>query len=146
MITNKPIQGFDVSTAIGGASGPELVGEFQEIEFSIKSDMESYLEQNERIAKILDGEIKIEGKLKRGFINMGVLKSCFGTDKIETGTKLPSMPRFTITFSINAPDKGIVGKYKLTHVVIPELTIGIGKGKEISKADYTFKAEGIQEA
>lgn len=142
---NDPIQGFDVSTLITGANGPELVGEFQETEFSIKNETEEYLEQNERIARILDGEIKIEGKLKRGLINLKIIKACYGASSLKRGEKIPKSPRFTIICNINAPDKGMVGKYKLINAVIPELTVSFGKGKDISNTDYSFKAEGIEE-
>lgn len=140
-----PIQGFDVSTMVVGANGPELVGEYQEIEFSVKNETEEYLEQNERISRILDGEIKIEGKLKRGLTNLGVLNSVFGTSSLKRGTKIPQSKRFIITFSVNAPEKGMVGRYKISNAVIPELSISIGKGKEVAKTDYSFKAEGIEE-
>lgn len=142
---NDPIQGFDVSIMVVGPNGPELVGEFQESEFSIKNETETYLEQNERVARILDGEITIEGKLKRGLINLGVLKSVYGTTSIKRGEKVPKSPRFIITQSINAPDKGMVGKFKFSNAVIPELSVSFGAGKEVSKADFSFKAEGIEE-
>ena len=38
----KPIQGFDVSVQVIGGSGPELAGEYQECEFSVKNDIEEY--------------------------------------------------------------------------------------------------------
>ena len=61
-MADRPIQGFNVSTLVTGSSGPELAGEFQELEFSIKNGTEEYLELGERIAAILDGEIKIGDK------------------------------------------------------------------------------------
>ncbi len=143
---NDPIQGFDVSVLIvNPGGGPELVGEFQETEISIKNETEAYLEQNERIARILDGEITIEGKLKRGLINLGIIKSCYGSSSLKRGEKIPKSPRFIITTNINAPDKGMVGKFKLLNAIIPELTVSFGKGKDISTTDYSYKAEGIEE-
>lgn len=145
-MADRPIQGFNVSILITGSSGPELVGEFQELEFSVKNDTEEYLELGERIAAILDGEIKLEGKLKRGMINLGIIKSCFGTSALKRGESIPASPRFTITANINASSIGLVGKYKLLNAVIPELTVSMSKGKDVVKNDFSFKAEGIDEA
>ena len=140
-----PIQGFDVSVMVVGPNGPELAGEYQSIEFSIKNSTETYLEQNNRVARILDGEIELEGKLKRGMISLGIVNSVFGTSTIKRGVKVPSSPRFIITCNINAPDKGMTGKYKFTDAIIPELSVSIGKGKEVATTDYSFKCEGIEE-
>ncbi|WP_027625528.1 hypothetical protein [Clostridium lundense] len=140
-----PVQGFNVKTLVTGATGPELAGEFQEMEFSIKNGTEEYLELGERIAAILDGEIKIEGKLKRGMINLGIVKSCFGTSELKRGGYIPPSPRMTVTANINAPHLGLVGKYRLLNVVIPELTVSMAKGKDVVKNDFSFKAEGLEE-
>lgn len=140
-----PIQGFDVSVMVVGPNGPELAGEFQETEFSVKNETEEYLEQNERIARILDGEIKIEGKLKRGLIRLGIIQSVYGTNTLKRGTKIPASPRFIILFRVNAPSKGMNGRYKISGAIIPEISVSFGKGKEVSKTDYSFKAEGIEE-
>ncbi|MPN51931.1 hypothetical protein SDC9_199582 [bioreactor metagenome] len=146
MSDRDPIQGFDCSTTVIGPNGPELVGEFQETEFSIKNETEDYLEQNERIAKILDGEIKIEGKLKKGFMNLDIIKTCYGSGSLKRGTRIPKSPRFTITTNIKAPEKGYNGKYRLIDCVIPELSVAIQAGKSVVKSDLSFKAEGIEEA
>lgn len=142
----KPVQGFDVSVQVIGPSGPELTGEFQEVEFSVKNESEEYLELNERIAQNLDGELKIEGKLKRGLMNLNVVKSTFGSGTLRRGERAPASPRFVITASINAPEKGISGRYKFEQAIIPELSISVAAGKGVVKKDLSFKAEGITEA
>lgn len=142
----KPIQGFDVSVQVIGPNGPELVGEYQECEFSVKNEIEEYLELNERIPQILDGEIKIEGKIKRGWMSMNVLNSVFGTSTLRRGERPPASPRFVIIFSVNAPEKGLSGRYKFEQAIIPELAIGIAAGKGAVKKDLSFRAEGITEA
>ncbi|MEW6423177.1 MAG: hypothetical protein AB1523_00275 [Bacillota bacterium] len=142
----KPIQGFDVSVQVIGPNGPELTGEYQECEFSVKNETEEYLELNERIPMILDGEIKIEGKLKRGWMSLDVLKAIFGSGTLRRGERQPASPRFVIIFSVNAPEKGLSGRYKFEQAVIPELSISIAAGKGAVKKDLSFKAEGITEA
>lgn len=141
-----PVQGFDVSVMIVGANGPELVGEYQECEFSVKNETEEYLELNERIATILDGEIKIEGKVKRGWMSMDLLQRVFGASTMRRGTRIPASPRFVVAFSVDAPEKGLKGRYKFEQAVFPELSISVSAGKGVAKKDLSFKAEGISEA
>jgi hypothetical protein len=142
----KPIQGFDVSVQVIGGSGPELAGEYQECEFSVKNDIEEYLELGERIAQFLDGEIKIEGKVKRGWISMKVVEAIFGSGTLRRGDRPPASPRFVIIFSVRAPEKGLSGRYKFTQAIIPELSISIAAGKGVVKKDLSFRAEGLVEA
>lgn len=142
----KPIQGFDVSVAVIGPNGPELAGEYQEVEFSIKNETEDYLELGERIAQILDGEVKIEGKIKRGWMSLNVVKSVFGASTLRRGEKLPASPRFVITTTVNAPEKGLNGRYKFEQAIFPDLSISVAAGKGAAKKDLAFKAEGITEA
>ncbi len=142
----KPIQGFDVSVQVIGDGGPQLAGEFQECEFSIKNDVEEYLELNERIAQLLDGEIKIEGKLKKGWVSMNVVNTAFGAGTLRRGERTPASPRFVVIFSVNAPEKGLSGRYKFEQAVFPDLSISIAAGKGVVKKDLGFRAEGIVEA
>lgn len=141
-----PIQGFDVSVMIIGPNGPEMAGEYQEVEFSIKNDIEKYLELNERIHRILDGEIQISGKLKRGWTSINIVKQVFGASTMRRGERLPRSPRFVITCSIKAPEKGLNGRYKFEQVVIPELSISVSQGKGVAKKDLSFEAEGFAAA
>ena len=142
---SRPVQGFDVSVAVIGPGGPELTGEYQECEFSIKNETEEYLELNERVPQILDGTIKIEGKIKRGWMSMDALRSVFGSGTLRRGERTPASPRFVITFSVNAPEKGLQGRYKFEQAVIPDLSISMAAGKGVVKKDLSFKAEGVTE-
>lgn len=142
----RPIQGFDVSVQVIGSNGPELAGEYQECEFSVKNEVEEYLELNERIAQLLDGEIKIEGKIKRGWMSMKILNAIFGTGTLRRGERPPASPRFVIIFSVNAPEKGLSGRYKFEQAIIPDLSLNIAAGKGVVKKDLSFRAEGIVEA
>ncbi|GBF34144.1 phage protein [Desulfocucumis palustris] len=142
----KPIQGFDVSVQVIGSGGPELAGEYQEAEFSVKNELEEYLELGERIAQLLDGEVKIEGKLKKGWMSLNVVESAFGSGTLRRGERLPASPRFVITFSIKAKEKGLSGRYKFEQAIFPELSISIAAGKGVVKKDLSFRAEGLTEA
>lgn len=140
------IQGYDCNVFITGKSGPELVGEYQEVEFSIKEEVEEYLELGERIASVLDGPIKIEGKLKKGHALIDIIRRIWGQPALKRGGDIPVSPRFTITFKIDAPDKGFVGEYKLTTVKFTDLSLKAKGGKDVLEEDLNFKAEGIESA
>lgn len=140
------IQGYDASVLITGPEGPELVGDYQEVEFSIKEDTEEYLELGERIPAILDGEIKIEGKLKRGHMLLDIIRRIWGQSALKRGTRIPPSPRFTIIVNINAPEKGFVGRYRLLNCKISDLGLKLKAGKDIMEEDIDFKAEGIEGA
>jgi len=146
MANRHMIQGYDVSVLVVGPQGPELVGEYQEMEFSIKEEVEEYLPLNERIPRILDGPIKIEGKLKRGHVLLDIIRRIWGVTSLKRGTRIPVAPRFVIICNIDAPDKGYVGKYRLVDCKISDLAIKAKAGKDVLEEDLDFKAEGIEPA
>lgn len=142
---NRPVQGFDVSIGVMGPNGPELAGEYQEVDINITSETEEYQETNSRAVVLLDGDIKFDGKLKRGFVDMGIVATTLGTANIQPGVVLPMSPRFIISCSINAPDKGLNGRYRLTGVKFEKLALAIKAGKTVVDSDLTWKAEGLIE-
>lgn len=145
-IENDPIQGFDVSVSIMGPYGPELAGEYQSVDINVKNDTEEYLETNERIARILDGVISISGSLKRGWMNTDIISRVYGYTALRRGEKIGASPRFTISCTVDNPDKGVSGRIRIENAVIPELKLAIKSGKGVVEKDLQFKAEGISEA
>jgi hypothetical protein len=145
MPQNRPVQGYDVSVSVMGPNGPELVGEWQECDINITNETEEYHETNSRSPILLDGDIKFDGKLKRGYLNTNIVATTLGTNTIQPGVAIPATPRFTISCYINAPDKGLVGRYRLTGVKFEKLSIAIKAGKAVVDNDLSFKAEGIIE-
>ena len=143
---SDPIQGFDVSVSIVGPNGPELVGEYKECKLNVKNETEEYLETNERIARLLDGDIKIDGELKRGWMNTNILTRIYGTSSMRRGEKVPASPRFTISFTVANTSKGQSGRLRVEQAVIPELSLSLKAGKSVVDKDLKFKAEGVSEA
>lgn len=145
MARRAPVQGHDVSVSVMGPNGPELVGEYQEVSFNINSDTEEYIETNSKMPILLDGEIHIDGTLKRGWMDMGIVAATVGTGNLQPGQPIPASPRFVITTTINAPDKGLTGKYQLTGSKFEKLGISISAGKGVVTSDQSFKSEGLIE-
>lgn len=145
-MAGEPIQGFDVQLSVVGPNGPEFAGSWEQIEIRVTEDTESYIELGERIARKLDGEISISGTLRRGWRNMDVIRRVWGVSSLRRGVAIPASPRFVITCTINAPSKGLNGRYRLEGVKIKELGLSIAAGKGVVRGDLSFDAEGISEA
>jgi hypothetical protein len=142
----RPVQGFDVSITVMGPNGPEFVGEYQELEFKIQDEDEEYWLTGSRTAMLLDGDIKITGKLKRGWVSMDIISRLYGQSAIRRGQSTLSSLRFTITCTVDAPAKGLLGRIKLEDCKFNEINLAIKAGKGVVEKDMSFKAEGIAEA
>ena len=145
-MAGEPIQGFDVQVSIVGPNGPEFVGSWEQADLRITEDAEKYLEMGERIGRTLDGEISISGTLRRGWRNMDVIQRVWGVSSLRRGEAIPASPRFEISLNINAPGKGLVGRFKLENVKITEFSLSATAGKGVVKGDMPFQAEGISAA
>ena len=142
----RPVQGFDVSISVMGPNGPEFIGEYQELEFKIQDEDEEYWLTGSRTAMLLDGDIKITGKLKRGWVSLDIISRMYGQSSIRRGQSTLSSLRFTISATIDAPFKGLLGRINLEDCKFNELSIAIKAGKGVVEKDMNFKAEGISEA
>jgi hypothetical protein len=142
----RPVQGFDVSISVMGENGPELVGEYEEMEIKIQDEDEEYWLTGSRTAMLLDGDIKISGKLKRGWINLDIISRLYGQSSIRRGANTLSSLRFTITATIDSSAKGLAGRLRLEDCKFNELSLAIKAGKKVVEKSLSFKAEGISEA
>ncbi|MBL0387923.1 hypothetical protein JJB07_14880 [Tumebacillus sp. ITR2] len=142
----RPAQGFDVVVAVTTAAGPALVGEFVEVSLNISHDPERYQPVGSRTPMWLDGDVELDGGLKRGFIDAGnLLMSMFGTREIGPGTSFTSA-RFVITATFNAPEKALVGRYSMQGCMFTKLGVSVKGGKAVVDSDYQFKIETLKEA
>lgn len=141
----KPVQGFDISISVMGPNGPQFVGEYQEAEWKISDEDEEYWLTGRRTAILLDGDIKITGKLKRGWVSLDLISQIYGQSSIRRDSILTSA-RFTISMTVDAPAKGLLGRIILEECKFSELALAIKAGKGVVSKDMTFKAEGISEA
>jgi len=146
MPEKRPVQGYDVEIDIMGPSGPAFVGQFQELSVDVKEETEEYWLTGYRNPLILDGDIKISGKLKRGFIDMNIITQLYSTKSLRKSTYIPQSARFTITATFDAPEKGLVGRLRVEMVKIQGFSLAIKAGKGVVDNDFSFEAEGISEA
>jgi hypothetical protein len=158
--SSQPIQGFDVTVGLVAPNGKEtFVGEFQESSFSISHDVEEYMATNSRTPELLEGDIKIEGTLKRGWFGEQIVKTIFGQSKIDAGTDTSAQHRLTLTMKTNnasraggsgstlAEFKGLTKEagVKLTGVLITKFDASFKGGKAIIDKTISFRATGIED-
>lgn len=101
-----PLQGFDADVyVVDQATGAYLlVGRFVSIQLTIRNATEPYMEFNQRVPRLLDGEFQIGWVLERGHLEFRVLEYTFGISVISRELRLNRSPRFQITFQLLAPE------------------------------------------
>ncbi len=145
-MSGQPIQGFDVTVSVMGPNGPEFVGEFQEISINLKHDPEEYMTLNSRLPQLLEGDIKIEGKLKKGWFSVAILSRVWGQTSLRPNEPIRAQKRFNIECTVNAPTKGLTGRIKLENVLLNDIGLNVKGGKAVVEKDLGYRAEGISEA
>lgn len=143
MAEQRPVQGFDVIIDVMGPNGPEFVGQYQELNINLSDEDEEYWLTGSRTAMLLDGDIKIDGNLKRGWISTDIISRMYGKSTIRRGESTLSSLRFTITATVDAPTKGLYGRIRLDDCKFNGLSLAIKAGKGVVEKDMKFKAEGI---
>lgn len=101
-----PMQGFDADVwVIDQATGKyNLVGRFTSIQFTVRNATEPYLELNQRVPRLLDGEFQFGWVLERGMLDSRVLEQTFGYNAITRELRNNRNARFQISFSVQAPE------------------------------------------
>lgn len=143
MAEQRPVQGFDVIIDVMGPNGPEFVGQYQELNIDLTDEDEEYYLTGSRTPMLLDGDIKISGSLKRGWISTDIISRLYGRSTIRVGESTLSSLRFTITATVDAPAKGLTGRIRLDGCKFNGLSLAIKAGKSVVNKDMKFKAEGI---
>ena len=101
-----PFQGFDADVWVldQGTGAYNLVGRFTSIQLTVRNATEPYLELNQRMPRLLDGEFQIGWVLERGMLDTRVLEQTFGYAAITRELRNNRNVRFQIRFSVNAPE------------------------------------------
>lgn len=107
-----PMQGFDADVwVMDQATGKyNLVGRFTSIQFTVRNATEPYLELNQRVPRLLDGEFQFGWVIERGMLDARVLEQTFGYNAITRELRNNRNVRFQISFSVAAPELETSGK------------------------------------
>lgn len=170
-----PMQGFDADVwVIDQATGNQLlVGRFTSLQLTIRNATEPYMEFNQRVPRMLDGEFQFGWVLERGMLDTRVLESTFGFTDIRREMRVSRSPRMVITFDLNAPEldesslnnvdlrnqnmgellvsgsdntrrrRKSVGQYRLTYCKVDSMTIGAMAGRSVIAVRWEGLAEGV---
>lgn len=101
-----PLSGFDMDVYVQDqATGKQLiVGRFTSFQFTMRNATEPYMEFNQRIARLLDGDLQFGWVLERGMVDVRFLEATFGYNSMSRELRINRSPRFQITVEFNAPE------------------------------------------
>lgn len=170
-----PLQGFDADVWVldQGTGSYNLVGRFTSIQVTIRNATEPYLELNQRVPMLLDGEFQFGWVLERGMLDTRILEQTFGYSSITRELRNNRNTRFQISFSVAAPElqqagrtilndtsltngqrvsggsspfaeRKAVGEYVLTFCRVDSLTIGVNSGRNVIANRWEGMCEGIE--
>lgn len=109
-ITNNaildPMQGFDADVfALDQATGRQvLVGRFSSFQLTIRNATEPYMEMNQRIPRLLDGEFQFGWVLEKGLTDVAIMQDVFGFSNLGREMRPDRSPRIQLTFEVFAPN------------------------------------------
>lgn len=101
-----PMQGFDSDVfALDQATGRQvLVGRFSSFQLTIRNATEPYMEMNQRVPRLLDGEFQFGWVLERGMVDTAIMEDVFGFSSISREMRPDRSPRIQLTFEVYAPN------------------------------------------
>lgn len=173
-----PLQGYDIKVTAtehsGGNNAGEsttkrLVGRFNSFMYRVVSQTEAYLTLDERIPRMLDGEVIVVWSLDQGLVNPNVVENTFGKKFADAfaqgrGHLIPRQNRFLLKAEagkgttihadtpigetgFNVGDGTDLPKYqaKLVFCRVDTLTFGISPGKAVAANSWQGTAEGVDE-
>lgn len=163
-----PLSGFDVDVYVQDqVSGKQmLAGSFTSFQFTVRNSTEPYMEFNQRIPRLLDGEYQFGWVLERGCIDTRFIQQTFGIDSMSREMRLNRSPRFQITVELNAPElhensgpdvgdsynyedtasgdkRHAKGRYRLIYAKTDALTFGAMAGRSVVANRWEGLCEGI---
>lgn len=101
-----PLQGFDCDVYVldQGSGQQVMVGRFTSFQLTVRNSTEPYLEFNQRIPRMLDGEFQFGWVLERGLIDTRILENVFGVSSLFREQRISRSPRLMINVDMNAPE------------------------------------------
>lgn len=168
-----PLQGYDCDVwVVDQATGIQtLVGSFVSLQVIIRNSTEAYLELNQTVTRTLDGVWQFGWVMERGMIDTRILEQTWGISNIQREMRLGRMPRFMVTFDLNAPElnetansnnslrpvgevivgtaskfanaRKSTGQYRLVNCKVDSLTMDFRAGQTVIANRWEGLAEGI---
>jgi hypothetical protein len=168
-----PLQGYDLKVSVINLKGKQestrLFGAFNSFMWRIVNQTEAYIQLNQRIPRMLDGEIIVVWSLDQGLVNPNVIENTFGkefADAFKGGRNnvIPRQHRFHIKVDAGAgstianekleldegdfnvaPNGMYAMSLQLNYARCDTLTFGVAPGKTVAANSWQGTAEGISE-
>lgn len=170
-----PLQGYDIRVKVinigteGAQETKRLVGAFNSFMWRIVNQTEAYIQLNQRIPRMLDGEIIVVWSLDQGLVNPNVIENTFGKEFADAFAKgrnaiIPRQKRFHVVveagsstissgglgfgeddFNVGGKDKIYNMRVQLNYARCDTLTFGVAPGKTVAANSWQGTAEGISQ-
>jgi hypothetical protein len=171
-VLRDPLQGYDLKVTVvepadGTASGAgaRLLGSFNTFMWRLVNQTEAYISLNQRIPRMLDGEVLVVWSLDQGLVNMDVVSRTFGKpfadsfgDTDARKTLQPRQKRFNLVCQANMADftPGEAGfreegsgvsltRIELKMARVDTLTFGVAPGRAVAANSWQGTAEGVDD-
>lgn len=173
-VLRDPLQGYDLKVTVvepkdgnGSGSGERLLGKFNTFMWRLVNQTEAYISLNERIPRMLDGEVLVVWSLDQGLINMDVVSNTFGSSFAEkfagetarTGAVQPRQKRFNLICTGSLVSGTVTGeegfqlggdllpdvKIELKMARVDTLTFGVAPGRAVAANSWQGTAEGVDD-
>lgn len=169
-----PLQGYDIQVEVTepkdgneSGAGSRLLGKFNTFMWRLVNQTEAYISLNERIPRMLDGEVLVVWSLDQGLINMDVVSNTFGKDFAtsfagsDARAKVqPRQKRFNLVckgtlasgtttgeegFQLGGTEKRPGVKIELKMARVDTLTFGVAPGRAVAANSWQGTAEGVDD-
>jgi hypothetical protein len=178
-VLRDPLQGYDIKVTVvepmdgtGTGSGDRLVGAFNTFMWRLVNQTEAYISLNQRIPRMLDGEVLVVWSLDQGLIDMDVISNTFGNAfAVSFGAEdarsavTPRQKRFNLkciasstvaggSIPSNTPwgeqgfrDDGAKPEVsiELKMARVDTLTFGVAPGRAVAANSWQGTAEGVDD-
>lgn len=169
-VLRDPLQGYDIKVSVTGpadgknsGTGTRLVGIFNTFMWRLVNQTEAYISLNQRIPRMLDGEVLVVWSLDQGLINMDVVKNTFGegfaTDFAgdDARSKVQRRQvRFNLlcqqgTINEQLGEEGFqndgrgLTSIELKMARVDTLTFGVAPGRAVAANSWQGTAEGVDD-
>lgn len=166
-----PFQGFDISVSVVSATGAEdtgkLEGSFTGFMCRIVNQTEAYLPLNQRIPRMLDGELIVAWSLEQGMVNEKWVAATYGANFAKAialgrteGNVIPRQRRFHIKMetktehikgkdigeeAFNAGDKDTLDSLTMTlfYCRVDTGSFGVVAGRRVAASSWQGTAQSI---
>jgi hypothetical protein len=130
-----PLQGFDIDVYVQdqGSGAQVMVGSFTSFQHTMRNATEPYMEFNQRVPRLLDGECQFGWVMEQGLIDTRIMENTFGFNYIGRELRMSRFPRFQITIVHYAPEleSGTAGND--IQAVTPFNSVVVGSGVVTSR-------------